>query len=160
MRLLANKALFFAAFSHVALADWYLWAVETNLGTSPDFPSTELLDQFYIWDHQISRDDLDVVMLGSSEDLSHDGDIGVRCIDCGTGVGPSDPSTVEIRTEKGHWTYYADRDGDLVDQGTSQSAGKCVPHHDFNVDCPSAGAPVGSIKGSTLLFCTTDSVPL
>ncbi|KAK7430700.1 hypothetical protein QQZ08_002744 [Neonectria magnoliae] len=102
----------------VPLQTWWLWTITDNPGSGNSFPGTDTSTFFQIFDHDPNcNEGENSPQISQSEDLSHDGDIGIRRGGCGGGF---DVKEVEFRTEIGHWsTPLGKRSGGYEIRGTA-----------------------------------------
>ncbi|KAJ4293426.1 hypothetical protein N0V90_008709 [Kalmusia sp. IMI 367209] len=143
-----------AALMTPALADFYLYASQIHLNIEP----TDT-DGFLFLAGPPSCDDVfNAVQRTGSDDVSGDKH-GVRCNDCGSATGTIDdpdsvsPTLVEWNDEDyGHYTYYADRDGAIVDLD-----GNVVGHcHTDTSDSYTCSDVSSTFRGWSQIFCETD----
>ncbi|KAH6688814.1 hypothetical protein BKA61DRAFT_565392 [Leptodontidium sp. MPI-SDFR-AT-0119] len=88
------------------LITWWVITTELNQGSDGD-SLPEITDNFIIVDSPPSCEDAgNAQILTGVDDLSHSGDIGIRCDGCGTGIYPGTATELEIRTSIGHWSKY------------------------------------------------------
>ncbi|KAF5011316.1 hypothetical protein FDECE_2566 [Fusarium decemcellulare] len=141
---------------------WWVVPITANQGIegSPgdSLPIPTIYEEYHIYDRDPDCHDFNnALAFQGEEDLSHDGDVGIRCEGCGTDT--SEPTEMEIRTDHGHWTWYANRNGAIVEAGTNKVVGKCVLDDSIDISCVIPGFPVGNASGTSELRCTADFFP-
>ncbi|KAJ4303424.1 hypothetical protein N0V90_002318 [Kalmusia sp. IMI 367209] len=110
-----------AAFmSSLVSADWYLyegWVIVAVDGSTDE--------RFQIFAGPPSCDDVfNGLVYTPSDDVSGDKE-GIRCDGCSPYGEDINPTVVEINEDFGHYTWYADRGGDMVDLD-GNVVGNCV----------------------------------
>ncbi|KAJ4287272.1 hypothetical protein N0V90_012670 [Kalmusia sp. IMI 367209] len=132
-----------------ALADFYVYN-----GFTISSVDSAYLEHFYFWTGPPDCNAVTgAVPLTPSDDVSGDKE-GVRCEGCSASDPDSaDPTELEFNEDFGHYTWYANRDGALVDVD-GNVVGNCHVDKSDSFDCTDSA--LTKYIGFSQIFCDTD----
>ncbi|KAG9186376.1 hypothetical protein G6011_02932 [Alternaria panax] len=138
-----------AAITLPVMADFYIYSVQESITVDGS-----VLNGYSFFAGPPSCADVGSDWYPSASDLSGKNASGVRCKGCSLAIEGGDSVAVtelEFKTKWGHYTYYEDRDGALVDID-DVVVGNCHTDASDTFDCFYG---TGSSIGGSQLFCST-----